>query len=46
MLVDLWLLIDPGLKSQTWNGIARLTLSTLYWLAVATVLTVIVTRLA
>lgn len=45
MLVDLWLLIDPGLSSQPWNELAKLALSTLYWIMVATLLTVIVTQL-
>lgn len=46
MLVDLWLLIDPGLKPSALNEVAKLTLSTLYWFVVATILTVIVSHLA
>lgn len=46
MLVDLWLLIDLGLRSHTVNEIAKLVLSTLYWLTVAAILTVIVANLS
>lgn len=45
MLVDLWLLIDLGLQPRAVNEVAKLVLSTLYWLAVATILTVIVGNL-
>ncbi len=46
MLIDLWLLIDPGLEPRAVNEVAKLVLSTLYWLALATILTVIVANLA
>ncbi len=46
MLVDLWLLIDLGLQPRAVNEVAKLVLSTLYWLVVATILTVIVANLA
>lgn len=45
MLVDLWLLIDPGLQPRAVNEVAKLVISTLYWFVVAAILTVIVANL-
>lgn len=41
-LVDLWLLIDPGLQPRAVNEVAKLVLSTIYWLVVATILMALV----
>ena len=45
MLIDLWLLIDLGLQPPALNDVVRLVLSTTYWVALATILTMIVTSI-
>ena len=44
MLVDFWLLIDPGLESRMLNELAKLGRSTLYWVVVVTVMAFVVAR--